>query len=199
MRNYSGLRAAIFTSPLSPAFDPFLYQALLFSISSPCLYYFRLYGALRFRARTRRSAKGPAVQTGTADCRALLGHSHSLGEVTAPSQRQRAMALGSQTFNYRDRFWLAVTGPVSSSWWAVWGSRSGGDPPNPPPRPASGSHRFPNTLGQVGEQYGPSIAPFARARCPFSPLVRPYSPGGAARGSHTGQFSCFGPRSCFIA
>jgi hypothetical protein len=38
-------------------------------------------------------------------------------------------------------------------------------PPNPPPRPASGSHCLPNTLGQVGEQYGPSIAPFARARC----------------------------------
>jgi hypothetical protein len=73
-------------------------------------------------------------------------------------------------------------------------------PPNPPPRPASGSHRLPNTLGQVGEQYGPLIAPFARARCPFSPLLRPYFPGGAARGSHsTGQFSCFGPRSCFIA
>ena len=72
-------------------------------------------------------------------------------------------------------------------------------PPNPPPRPANGSHRLPNTLGQVGEQYGPSIAPFARARCPFSPLLRPYSSGGAARGSHTGQFSCFGPRSCFIA
>jgi hypothetical protein len=68
-------------------------------------------------------------------------------------------------------------------------------PPNPPPRPASGSHRLPNTLGQVGEKYGPSIAPFGRARCPFSPLLRPYSPGGAARGSHTGQFSCFGPRS----
>jgi hypothetical protein len=72
-------------------------------------------------------------------------------------------------------------------------------PPKPPPRPAIGSHRLPNTLGQVGEQYGPLIAPFARARCPFSPLLRPYSPGGAARGSHTGQFSCFGPRTCFIA
>jgi hypothetical protein len=72
-------------------------------------------------------------------------------------------------------------------------------PPNPPPRPANGPDRFPNTLGQVGEQYGPSIAPFARARCPFSPLLRPHSPGGAARGSHTGQFSCFGPRSFFIA
>jgi hypothetical protein len=72
-------------------------------------------------------------------------------------------------------------------------------PPNPPPRPASGSPRLPNTLGQVGEQYGPSIAPFERDRCPFSPLLRPYSPGGAARGSHTGQFSCFGPRSCFLA
>jgi hypothetical protein len=33
------------------------------------------------------------------------------------------------------------------------------------------------------------------ARCPFSSLLRPYSPGGAARGSHTGQFSCFGPRA----
>jgi hypothetical protein len=71
-------------------------------------------------------------------------------------------------------------------------------PPNPQPRPASGSHRFPNTLGQVGEQYGPSIGPFARARCPFLPLLRPYSSGGAARGSHAGQFPCFGPRSCFI-
>jgi hypothetical protein len=46
---------------------------------------------------------------------------------------------------------------------------------------------------------------FARARCPFSPLLRPYSYSacrqGSARvvGSHTGQFSCFGPRSCFIA
>jgi hypothetical protein len=51
--------------------------------------------------------------------------------------------------------------------------------PNPPPRPASGSagltHRLPNTLGQVGEQYGPSIAPFARdgPRCPFLPLLTP--------------------------
>jgi hypothetical protein len=74
--------------------------------------------------------------------------------------------------------------------------------PNPPPRPASGSHRLLHTLDQAGEQYGPSIAPFARARCPaFPPLYRPYSPaGGAARGSaHTGQFSYFGPRSCFIA
>jgi hypothetical protein len=72
-------------------------------------------------------------------------------------------------------------------------------PPNPPPLPASGSHRLPNTPGQVGEQYGPSTAPFARVRYPFLPLLRPYSTGGAARGSHTGQFSCFGPRSCFIA
>jgi hypothetical protein len=72
-------------------------------------------------------------------------------------------------------------------------------PAPPPPRPANGSHRLPNTLGQVGEQYGPSIAPVARARCPFLPLLRPYSSGGAARGSHAGQFSCFGPRSCFIA
>ena len=80
------------------------------------------------------------------------------------------------------------------------GAGAGAAPPqNPPPRPASGSHRLPNTLGQAGEQYGPSIAPFARARCPLSPLLRPHSPGGAARGSHTGQFSCFGPRSCFIA
>jgi hypothetical protein len=36
-------------------------------------------------------------------------------------------------------------------------------PPNLPPRPASGSHRLLHTLGQDGEQYGPSIAPFARA------------------------------------
>jgi hypothetical protein len=72
-------------------------------------------------------------------------------------------------------------------------------PPNPPPRSASGSHRLLHTLGQAGEQYGPSIAPFARARWQFSPLLRPYSPGGAARGPHTGQFSRFGPRSCFIA
>jgi hypothetical protein len=76
-------------------------------------------------------------------------------------------------------------------------------PPNPPPRPpSSGSHRLPNTLGQVGEQYGPSVAPFARARCPFSPLLRPYSPGGAVYGPLTGQFPCFvfrTPRSCFIA
>ena len=27
------------------------------------------------------------------------------------------------------------------------------------------SHRLPNTICQVGEQYCPSIAPFARARC----------------------------------
>jgi hypothetical protein len=76
-------------------------------------------------------------------------------------------------------------------------------PPNPPPRPASGSHRLPNALGQVGEQYGPSIAPFAfaRARCPFCHFQGhiPQPPGGAARGSHTGQFLCFGPRSYFIA
>jgi hypothetical protein len=72
-------------------------------------------------------------------------------------------------------------------------------PPNPPPRPASGSHRLPNTLCQVGEQYGPSIAPFARARCPFSPLPRPYSPGGAARGSHTGHGPIFVFRVSYLA
>ena len=124
MRNYSGSRAAMFAFPLSPAFGPFLYQALLFSISSLCLYYFRLYEALRFRARTRRSAKGHTAQTGTVEhclARRIAGRSH-----TAPSQRQRAMALGSQKFNYRDRFWLAVTGPVLIPWGLVWGSRSGG-------------------------------------------------------------------------
>jgi hypothetical protein len=68
-----------------------------------------------------------------------------------------------------------------------------------PDQPAAHTHRLLHTLGQVGEQYGPSIAPFARARCQFPPLSRPYSPGGAARGSHTGQFSYFGPPSCFIA
>jgi hypothetical protein len=76
-------------------------------------------------------------------------------------------------------------------------------PPKSPPRPASGSHRLPHThthtLGQVGEQYGPSTAPFGRARCLFLPLPRPYSAGGAARGSHNGQFPCFGPHSCFTA
>jgi hypothetical protein len=36
------------------------------------------------------------------------------------------MALGSQIFNYRDRFWLAVTGPVLIPWGLAWGSRSGG-------------------------------------------------------------------------
>jgi hypothetical protein len=72
-------------------------------------------------------------------------------------------------------------------------------PPNPPPRPSNQRLIPLHALGQAGEQYGPSIAPFVRAgaRCPFSPLLRPYSPDGAARGSHTGQFSCFGPRSCF--
>jgi hypothetical protein len=53
----SGSRAAIFYSPLGPVFDLSLCRALLFSISSLCLYYFLLHEALRFRARARRSRK----------------------------------------------------------------------------------------------------------------------------------------------
>ena len=71
--------------------------------------------------------------------------------------------------------------------------------PKPPPRPASGSNCLPHTLGKAGEQYGPPVAPFARARCPFSPLFRSYFPGAAARGSPSGQFSYFGPRSPLTA
>ena len=86
VRNYRGSRAAIFTSPLSPAFDLFLYQALLFSISGLCLYYFRLYEALRFWARTRQSAKGPTAQTGTAEHCWPQAHSWAKPRhLTAPS------------------------------------------------------------------------------------------------------------------
>jgi hypothetical protein len=63
MRNYNGPRAAIFTSPLSPAFDPFLYQALLFSISSLCLYYFRLYEALGAPTSSRTHLLARATAT----------------------------------------------------------------------------------------------------------------------------------------
>jgi hypothetical protein len=81
-----GSPAAIFTSPLSPAFDLFFYQALLFSISSLCHYYLRLDEALRFRARPRRTANGPTAQPGTAaHCWAtrIAGRSHS--PITAPA------------------------------------------------------------------------------------------------------------------
>jgi hypothetical protein len=112
------------------------------------------------------------------------------GGVTQPRPVADGLA-GPRAFQYASRIEEAPHAPLVGA--------GAAPPPNPPPRPASGSHRLPNTLGQVGEQYGPSVAPFVRARCPFSPLLRPYSPGGAGRGSHTGQFSCFGPRSCFIA
>jgi hypothetical protein len=92
---YGGSRAAIFTSPLSPAFDLSLYQALLFSISGPCLYYFRLYGAPRFRARTRRSAKGPTAQTGTAGHR--WPQAHSWAKPQPPHSAQQPCTLGTQT------------------------------------------------------------------------------------------------------
>jgi hypothetical protein len=109
MRNYSGSRAAIFTSPLSPAFGPFLYQALLFSISSLCLYYFRLYEARRFRARTRRSAKGPTAETATAEhCLAI----HIAGRRHSPITAQRAMAFGVSKIQLSRPFLVAVTGPV---------------------------------------------------------------------------------------
>jgi hypothetical protein len=109
MRNYSGSRAAIFTSPLSPAFGPFLYQALLFSISSLCLYYFRLYKARRFRARTRRSAKGPTAETATAEhCLAI----HIAGRRHSPITAQRAMAFGVSKIQLSRPFLVAVTGPV---------------------------------------------------------------------------------------
>jgi hypothetical protein len=75
-------------------------------------------------------------------------------------------------------------------------------PPKPPPRPTSGSHCLLciHALDQAGEQYIWAIyRPICACyRCPFSPPARPYSPGGAAHRSHTGQFSFFGPRSCFI-
>jgi hypothetical protein len=46
---------------------------------------------------------------------------------------------------------------------------AGAAPPPKPTTPTSQRLTPPSkhTLGQVGEQYGPSIAPFARARCPF--------------------------------
>jgi hypothetical protein len=79
-------------------------------------------------------------------------------------------------------------------------------PPNPPPRPASGSHRLPNKLGQVGEQYaGPvvdrPIMPHLRVLAVpiFTTFKAIFRRRGSARVVHTGQFSCFGPRSCFIA
>jgi hypothetical protein len=95
LRNYRGSRAAIFTSPLSPAFDLFLYQAPLFSISSLCLYYFRLYEALRFRARTRRSAKGHTAQTGTAEH--CWPQAHSWAKPQPPHSAQQPCTLGPQT------------------------------------------------------------------------------------------------------
>jgi hypothetical protein len=109
--------------------------------SKPCLRPFPLPGplllylqplSLLFPTFRRSALPGENTAVGESSygpdwhCGTLPGHSHSLSEVTAPSQRQRAMALGSQTFNYRDRFWLAVPGPVSSSWWPVWGSRRSG-------------------------------------------------------------------------
>jgi hypothetical protein len=66
-----------------------------------------------------------------------------------------------------------------------------------PDQPAAHT-AFPNTPGQVGEQYGPSIAPFARARCPFLPLPRPCSPGGAARGGAISNFRVSDPAVAFI-
>jgi hypothetical protein len=80
---------------LSPAFDLFLYQALLFSISGLCLYYFRLYGAPRFRARTRRSAKGPTAQTGTAEH--CWPQAHSSVKPHPPHSAQQPCTLGPQT------------------------------------------------------------------------------------------------------
>jgi hypothetical protein len=74
MRNYSGSRAAIFTSPLSPAFDPFLYQALLFYLQPLSLLF-----------PTLRSSALPGENTAVSErsygpdwhCGTLLGHSHS--------------------------------------------------------------------------------------------------------------------------
>jgi hypothetical protein len=70
-------------------------------------------------------------------------------------------------------------------------------PPSPPPRPASGSHRLPNTLGQVGEQYEPSIAPFPicviGAHFYHSPLISykaKFPRRGSARIAH-GPISVF--------
>jgi hypothetical protein len=89
MRNYSASRAAIFPSPLSPAFDPFLYQALFFSSYLQPL-------SLLFPTSRRSALPGENTAVGESSygpdwhCGTLLGHSHSLGEVTAPSQRQAA-------------------------------------------------------------------------------------------------------------
>jgi hypothetical protein len=81
---------------------------------------------------------------------------------------------------------------------------AGAAPPPKPTTPALGQPaartafqtHWARLVSNMGHR---SPHPFGRGRCPFSPLLRPYSPGGAVRGSHTGQFSCFGPRSCFIA
>jgi hypothetical protein len=54
-------------------------------------------------------------------------------------------------------------------------------------------------LGKAGGQYEPPVAPFARGRCPVSPLFRSYFPGAAARGSPSVQFSYLGPRSPLTA
>jgi hypothetical protein len=108
-----------------------------------------------------------------------------------PGNRRRSSAIPGAGGPGHCMFFLATRieeAPPGAS-----GGAGAAPPPiTTPPRPSSGSHRLLHTLGQAGGQYGPSTAPFGRARCPFLPLVTPYSPGGAAaRGSHTGQFSCF--------
>ena len=53
---------------------------------------------------------------------------------------------------------------------------AGAAPPAITTTPANQRLTLPSThaLGQAGEQYGPSTAPFGRARCLFSPRSRPY-------------------------
>jgi hypothetical protein len=107
MRICSGSRAAILP-PSKPCIQPL-------PLPGPPLLYLQ---PLSLLFPTLRRSALPGENTAVSErscgpdwhCGTLLGHSHGLGEVTAPSQRQRAMALGSQTFNYQNRFWLAVTG-----------------------------------------------------------------------------------------
>jgi hypothetical protein len=127
------VHALLFLPPSKPCLRPFpLPGPAAFSISSLCLYYFRLYAALRFWARTRRSAKGPTTQTGTAEH--PWPQAHSWAKPQPPHSAQQPCAVGPQAVyktktNGRIFESLgAVTGPVRIPWGLVWGSRSGGDP-----------------------------------------------------------------------
>jgi hypothetical protein len=124
VRNYSGSCAAIFTSPLSPAFDLFLYHRPSSSLSPASVFTISDFTKLCASGREhggQRKVLRPRLALRAEHCLAtrIAGRSHS--PITAPASH----GFWGLKHSIIETVLGSGNRPCADSW-LVWGSRSGG-------------------------------------------------------------------------